>query len=429
MKSLKACVVENCVPTAASCVEWNGGDIEYLGICNGDPLNQIVWEIVGKLEDITGEDLSSFDLDSLLAICKDKAPLEVNLLSILTALKNSSICLNDFIETLNERINELTPSGAIKINLKCYADFDNLGNSLAITREEFDQLLINVACDHKLRIETIEGKIINLKKEIEAIDPHAVVDELSIATCLDAGPKPTSEQVIITTQELCDLEQDLGVPSDISTALTKTAQAEWNIEWGIILAGDGWKPSPANMAENYGNLLLAFNNLWERVKTMEDTCCAFTCSDITLGFSAIFNEDGDGIILKFTPGAGTYIPTGFTDGGSTGTITDKDGNVESFNIIISQGLEQEIPITGLNTTGNLTVHIDAIITNGTITCDKCLDKTVKNTACGYCEITASGAEGTSAVIIYDAGNGDTLITIPVAEEIEDTTSTTTEPPL
>ncbi len=83
MKKLNNCVVENCIPTPSSCVEWNGGDIEYLGICNGDSLNNIIWEIIAKLEDLAGEDISSFDIDTLLDICNKKAPLEINLISIL----------------------------------------------------------------------------------------------------------------------------------------------------------------------------------------------------------------------------------------------------------------------------------------------------------------------------------------------------------
>src|SRR5688572_23835991 len=122
MKKLNKCVVENCIPTPASCVEWNGGDIKALGICNGEPLTNVIWEIINKLEDITGDDLSSYDIDTLLDICNTKAPLEINLLSILNVLKSNQVCLKDYIDTLNTKLDELSQSSGVKVNLKCYAD-------------------------------------------------------------------------------------------------------------------------------------------------------------------------------------------------------------------------------------------------------------------------------------------------------------------
>ncbi len=107
MKKLNNCVVENCIPTPSSCVEWNGGDIEYLGICDGDSLNNLLWEVINKLEEIAGEDLSSFDIDSLLDICNQTAPQEITILNILNVLKNNQICLKDFIDTLTEQLAEL----------------------------------------------------------------------------------------------------------------------------------------------------------------------------------------------------------------------------------------------------------------------------------------------------------------------------------
>lgn len=83
MKKVTNCVVENCIPTPSSCVEWNGGDIEYLGICNGDSLNNLVMEIVGKLQDIAGEDLSQFDIESLADICVKKLQMKLHYLEYL----------------------------------------------------------------------------------------------------------------------------------------------------------------------------------------------------------------------------------------------------------------------------------------------------------------------------------------------------------
>lgn len=393
MKKINNCETENCIETPSSCIIWNGGDIEYLGLCNGTSINNVFWEIINKLEDIAGEDLSSFDIDTLLDICNKKAPLEINLISILTLLKDNQVCLKDYIDTLLERINELSNSNSVSVNLKCYADFDNLGNSLSINREQLDQLFVNILCDHKERLTNIEGKIINLQTQIDDINNNTTVDELSFPTCLDSGTKPTSTQVKGIAQEVCDLEAANGTPAEIAIALAQTP-TDFDTDFASV-DPTNWIPAinRTSWADNYNNLLIAFGNLVTRLKFIENTCCKVSCEDIKLGFSVKYNEDRDGILITFTPGSGTFIPAGFTDAGSTGTITDAEGSIEYFNIYIvdlfTNNTELEISIATLSNVSDLVIHIDAKLTNEVITCDKCLEKTIKRAGCAFCTLTAT----------------------------------------
>src|SRR4051812_40770161 len=107
MKSSKDCVVKNCIPTPSGCVEWDGGDISFLGVCNGDSINTLFFEIVKKLQSIAGEDLSGFDLDSLLDICNLKAPAEVSLINILNVIKSTQVCLKDYVDGISEQLANL----------------------------------------------------------------------------------------------------------------------------------------------------------------------------------------------------------------------------------------------------------------------------------------------------------------------------------
>lgn len=421
MKKLNTCDSENCIPTPTSCNYWNGGAVESLGICDGDPLNNLLWEIVTKLEDITGDDLSNFDIDSLLEICNQQAPLEVTIISILELLKDNQVCLKDFIDELNERLNELFEDTGVTVNLKCYAQFDNLGNSLSITRETLDQLIIDNLCNHKQRIETLEGLVVGLQSQIDNLDIPDTTEQ-SFATCINASTLPTSTQVINVANAFCDLEEATGDSSNIASALANTP-GDLNAEFGLI---SGWILSPANWAENYNNLLLEVENLRQRVAAVE-TCCEATCEDVELGFSAIYNEDADGIIITFSFGAGTNIPAGFEDDGSYGTITDVDGNSVDFNIEIANNSTEEVIIAGLNTTSPLDISITAIMTNGALTCQKCVSRRVSQATCAYCEVCAEGNDDdASVVIIYESSKSSVVIENSTTTTSSSTTTTTTE---
>lgn len=421
MKKLNSPNNENCITTLTSCSEWNGGTIDYLGICNGDSLNNLVWEIVTKLQEIAGEDLSQFDIDSLIDICNQQAPSEITILSILNLIKANQVCLKDFIDTLSEQIAALTNTTSVNVNLKCYAQFDNIGNALSITRDQLDQLVIDNLCSHEDRLDTVEGKVINLQSQIDNINSTSTVEELNFATCVDPAVKPTSSQVISIATAHCDLETATGDPTDISSALSQTPATD-NARYGLLA---GWIAVPASWADNYNNLLIKLANLEGRVIFMEDNCCAATCDDVKVGFSAVYNEDGDGVVISFTAGAGTSIPSGFTDQGSTITITDIDGNIVEYTTVtpnlIANNAQIEIDVNLLNLEGDLIISITPVIGNGSLTCQKCITKTLKsNTRCDFCTISNTGTDG-DIVIVYD----DQYRLIVQSTQSTTTTSSTT----
>jgi hypothetical protein len=424
MKKITNCNIDNFIPIPSSQIIWDCGDIEYLGICEGDGICNVIVELTNKIKAFSEDDLSEFDIDALAEICDQAVPLEITTLAIFNLIKDTEICLNDKINILSEQIASITNEGAVSVNLKCYATEDNLGNILSIDREAFDQLVIDNLCNQKGRIEGLEGSVTSLQSQIDNIDTDVASGDILISTCINGVLLPTSTQVVNTSQALCDLITFTGDTVDIATALALTP-TDLNTEFGLIT---GWNLTPTNWAENYGNLLLEVESLRQRIIFMEENCCAASCDDILLGFSAVYNEDNTGIIIKFTSGAGTSIPAGYEDQGSTGTITDIDGNVESFTIDIVDNFtnnnETEVLISGLNLTGTLVVDITAKIGNDGLTCEKCIHKNVNQAACAFCEICATGEDGSTVVIIYESSVSSAAYNTSSTTSSSTTTTTT-----
>jgi len=381
MKPIQNCYVENCIPTPASCVEWNGGEIELLDICDGDPMTKVIWEVVEKLKLLAGNDLSEYDMSNLVAICNQKLPIDTNIITILDFIGENQICLKKYITDLKEELSSRSSEGNVDVNLKCFASTDNIGNALSLSRDNFDQLLINETCNHKGRIEGLEIKVKTIQDDFND-KPLASYDEPSFPICTDPIIQSTSANVKSLAKTVCDEIESVGNPNNIASALSKTP-ANWNTKFKTI---QGWDLTPAQWAENYGNLLLVVANLVNDVAEIKSTCCNTSCESIKIGFTATMNDSDDGVIISFTSGAGTKIPQGFIDQGSTGTATDADGNKEDFIIPVSQGGQQDVILTSLDLTRSINIELNTILSNGTITCDKCLQKTIKvSSTC--CEIT------------------------------------------
>lgn len=386
MKRVEICVTEDCIPTPSGCVKWNGGDIPFLGICEGDCLNNLLFELVTELENIAGKDLSTFDINSLILICSKEAPDEITILSILTLLRDNQLCMKAFIDELEIQLEQLIESKKVKINLKCYTGFNGLG--LTITREQLDQLVIDILCKHERALDSADASIDRMQNELNEKILEKRVEEIEVVTCINPTPSPLSQQVKDVSQELCNYLLVVGTSSDIASALANTP-TDLNAEFGGI---PGWNLIPVKWSEFYSNTLLEVEDLRQRLITIETVCCAVTCNDVKIGFGATFNEDNTGVIFRFTTGNGMIMPKGFEDCGSTGTITDKNGNSQDFDITISLGGVVEIPLEGLSTTGNLDISISAKICNTDkgIQCFKCVSGVVEQPDCQYCVLTASG---------------------------------------
>lgn len=420
MKKLNNCVVDNCIPTLSSCVEWNGGDLPFLGICNGDSLNNIVIEIINKIKELAGEDISGFDIDELLDICNQKRPAEVTLVSILNLIKQNQICLKDFIDILNEKLNELLAEKGIIINLKCYAEFDNLGNSLSITRQQLDQLIIDQLCEHKSRLEFLEGEVINLQDQINALNIGSGSGSSSFIICLNTQAKSAQQNILDVSDKVCEYVDATGQPADILSAVSVIDITKWSeidpdlvANINLLFPGD-WSLTTDNLSESYNNLLLIAANLLSRVKYIETTCCRADCEDILIDFDVKY-DDCDIVRLFF--GAKSFLPDGFKDYKPIGTkwdIVDGLGNkatiyIKLFEDIFSQpdvlvdGYEIDFSTTPIDTRSGFVMSSDVALFNektGQV-CIKCVSIIAPPCPSSCCKVCYnSSTPGGELTIIY-----------------------------
>jgi hypothetical protein len=404
----------NCIQTSSFCVVWDAGDIEYLGICNGDMLPEIIWEIVNKLKEIAGQDLSSFDIDTLLDICNAKAPLEKNLITILELLKNNDLCLKNYIDTLAEQIADLSKSQNVNVNLKCLADFDNFGNQLGITREQLDQLVIDEICNHDSRITTVEGKVTSLQNQVNNISVNPIVQEPEFATCVDAGVKPTSGQVVSIANEVCNIRTKLG-PNTASPDISIGSFGNKGNYWNSTLFNDafsgtsGWISTPTNEVEYQRNIYIMLASFESRLQDIENNCCAPTCDKIMIGFSVVVEDADTGdYVVRFRPTDGTAL-FGFTSNNSRvkfgfyDKITGVYGVTAELPIIISEDEEEwETNIYNFNSydlSKPLTIILTANMVKDGLTCQKCISQTIDlSSGCPVCEVVASGDKGDAGTI-------------------------------
>lgn len=406
--------------TTSECVTWQGEDITCLGIEKGQTLSVSIKKVADEVCDLMDQlDLNDLDLKCLFSLCVD-CPEPIRTLKVVLELLINKICsLEDIINNLD--ISGETGTDPI-INLaSCFQYTDADGDLITeLPHTLYTKRIANQVCQILLRVSSLEDDVSDLQDITTSLQEQIDALELNIpdvsSDCLFVGTKSIDDAWDLLDQAFCQLRTGVGLTTDINIAISRQC-AELNDEFA---AAPGWKASPANLAESINNLWIAFC----ATKATTDGCCAVSCSDISLGFSASFNGDNTEITLKFTFGAGTSIPDAFTDGGSTGTITDVDGNVESFNLTIENNAEIVVPVSSLNVNEDVVIEINAILEAEGLTCQKCLSKTLKSSACGFCEITAEGEEGSSAVIIYEDDGLAAVVEISTTSTSTTTTTTT-----
>ncbi len=390
----------------STCVIWTGPDIPCLDICAGDKLDDAVFALADIVcSSVSGVDLATLSIQCLITKLAMTAPLEKNVLNILQVLVDSSCKLKDLVDTVNTRIDGLDTNGELNLTLGCLATIDGFGAPIFLTQLELDQVLIDAVCSLRTRMTTAEGRITtnttditNLTTVVNALD----VDPI-ITTCIGSA-KPVSEAVVEVAANLCAYKSYVGTIAQITTALAMVypdLDTEFQNE-------PGWIKPVTSEAQSISNLWIAFSNYANRIKVIEQTCCAPTCDKIKLGVIPTFDFQANTVSLLFSSGAGTKIPSGFTDAGTEITFIDENGlEIGPYSTLTTPiTIDAEIPdlYLGMLAAGILTISFKTKfvlrdrVTNAVIlTCADCMSIQVPYDS-GCCVYTNTGSD--TITIIY-----------------------------
>ncbi len=363
---------------------WSGDCITCLGIKTGDTLDVVTYAITKKLcELLAPQDLSDVDLSCVIDnLIQDNEPAgDRTIVNMLQFLVDNDCKLKDFIDLITERINAL-PNGKVTLNLDC------LGDSGEYTVEAVFNFIIPAFCNLKDDVIVAQGDIASLKLRVTELEDAIDDTEVTITTCLSDVPQTLDDAILDVADDYCEYKGVVGSISQVQSSLSLQGPAyEGDVDLNELMSSvTGWVTTPTTGFISVKNSWLIIKELARRLVAIED-CCAGGCDDIKIGFITSF--EGDTVLLQFTSGAGTKIPTGFTDCGSILTITNALGT--SFSVpdfsISQNGEFGPIDLSSFTKGEILDFNIQLKMCSDTETCEKCINKSVKYVGDECCTIT------------------------------------------
>lgn len=380
-------------------VVWNGPNIPCIDLCKGDKITEVMFKVASKLCELVEEfDLSDLDLQCIYSACEACPDPDKSLINVFRLL------IDAFCE-LKERVDELGgDSGSdslLDVNLKCLAIVSGSGEVLnGDSNKEIVQSIIDEVCLHRNQIGLLNERYDDLQNQIDNLPTPTDFELPDVGSqCLFTGTRALDDAFDALDQAFCGHRTAVGSISDINLAISKQPD---NVSLGTGITNDPlFINNPSNLAQSEGNLWVAVKNLIGRVTSIEDNCCKIDCTSVELGFSVSLTADRSAATVVFSSGTGTSIPNGFTDCGSVMTVTDLSGNFVRSFITLSNDVEEEIDLSGLDVFSDYVFNLDSCLSNGGMTCKKCLTKTIKYAdTCSFCEITATGTTGV-VVVVYE----------------------------
>lgn len=413
---------EGCSPVSSNCVVWQGPDLCCINLCTGDTVSDVVYKLAVELCNLQQElDLSDTDLKCIFEACQACPQPEKTLKVILQLLIDKVCSLEDLINSLDVS----TAGDELVIRMANCFHYQVDGDWIRdLQHSEYTKRIGQRVCDLGDQIALFLSNINDLQDQIDTLDNR--VDALEsqgdlqvIPSCVYPNSTPRNIDEAWETLEtaFCTLKGATGNPSEILDVVDGECSplpGDSNVKSLSDSSAVLWTGSSQTLAETLVKMWAAICDLRGAVKTIQDTCCTFSCEDIIIDFDAKVTDSAT-VTLFF--GAKSVLPAGFTDCnaalGNKLTITDGSGAVFSTYIklredvfndptALSEGYAIDLSSSAVDPSKGLTFQMDACLTNGGTTCVKCVTVQASATnTCAFCEITAEGATGDSLVVIYE----------------------------
>lgn len=351
-------------------------------------------------------DLSEVDFDCLISSAVGTPEPEHNLTVAITLLVNKVCELSDIVNAFqnNDGSINLDFAVAIPATASCFVKDDVNGDPMfSLPHSEFTKDIAKKVCalsttvsQHSSTLVNHESRILNLETT-EAITNDLMVTPVCVLPTTPDVPVGTAFEAL--ELQFCNLRSITGMPTALSASLTYQCQglgAENALSMnGTMSSIPGWRSPVTTVADALTNMWLTICDMRAGVKDIMvngggGTSTTFNCSTVLIDFAVTLNEARTQATIFF-PGLVT-IPEGVTDCTSQGaklTFTDTNGNKSTQYINVtankSNTLGTTFTLTGLNTSLNYTVVLEACFTkNGS----QCL-KTVTKTAPISCSVVSN----------------------------------------
>ena len=285
----------NCIPVSSSCVLWDGGDIECIGVCKGDSVEDILTKLANYVCNyspgccpVTAQDLEGIEFTCFVPGYSPNTPF-IDAHNIYEFLEQICAWMYSFYY-INANPDTNKTILALPERLYYTEDGDEV-HSLPIT--QYVVYLANKLCEiiatqesQQTEIEQLQADVEDLQDQIDNL-PTPKAPDLYITSGCASAPNP-NEKVEITKafealeEYFCNYISVLGSTTEWTTALGRTCAG--------LAASDqlcdsdhtmsellGWIASPTTVADNYNNLWLTICDMRAAIATYITAITSLTC--------------------------------------------------------------------------------------------------------------------------------------------------------
>jgi hypothetical protein len=397
-----------CSPVSSNCVLWEGPDLPCIKLCKGDTISDVQYKAALVLCELKKElDLTDLDLKSIFDICSACPDPKKTLHTILQALINKIAEIEKAIDNVGQ--GGTVEEAVVKI-ASCFRTTDGSGDIITeLKHSDYTKLIGANVCEVLTemnglvsRVETLEENVGDLQNRVKTLE-HG-----------DDGLSKLADRVQDLEDGAKNLTDVLGTTTDLATVLSEEPTGTGPQGAVMSLADRNtalFTGTSKTVSDSLKHLLLIAYDLRSAVKIIQDNCCKISCDDIVVDFDIRLSDDRLQASLFFN--FKSHVPAGFSDVNALGnklTITDARGAQAEFLIKIADAVNSADPIrldfsdTAIDPALDYTFTMDCALKSETLTCVKCINKSVtyKDT-CAYCEISVTGAGSSdgSLIIIYE----------------------------